>query len=102
MTPEMRRAKLAKLIELEGFGDENALFAAAMSDTVCPAFLNLNIALSCSAYSPSCGCAHCTVTLMRPDAGCGGLSIQAIPHFGFGEVHFHHEAACKGRKQSFG
>jgi len=37
MSPEMRRAKLAKLCEIEGFDDENELFAAALSDTVCPA-----------------------------------------------------------------
>jgi len=37
MSPEMRQAKLAKLIEIEGFEDENALFAAAMTDGVCPA-----------------------------------------------------------------
>ena len=37
MSPEMRRVKLAKLIEIEGYEDENALFAAAMSDSVCPA-----------------------------------------------------------------
>ena len=35
MSPEMRRAKLAKLVEIEGFDDENALFAAAISDSVC-------------------------------------------------------------------
>ena len=34
MTPEMRRTKLAKLIELEGFEDENALFAASRSNAV--------------------------------------------------------------------
>ena len=28
MSPEMRRAKLAKLIEIEGFDNETALFAA--------------------------------------------------------------------------
>ena len=33
MSPEMRRAKLAKLVELEGFEDENGLFAAAISIT---------------------------------------------------------------------
>jgi hypothetical protein len=37
LSEEERASKLAKLIELEGFEDENALFAAAMSDTVCPA-----------------------------------------------------------------
>jgi hypothetical protein len=33
----VRAAKLAKLVELEGFEDENELFAAAMSDSVSPA-----------------------------------------------------------------
>ena len=37
MSPEMRRAKLAKLVEVEGFDDESELFAAAISDSVCPA-----------------------------------------------------------------
>ena len=37
MTPQMRKAKLDKLVELDGFEDENALFAAAISDSVCPA-----------------------------------------------------------------
>ena len=37
MNAEMRAAKLAKLIELEGFEDDQALFAAAISDSVCPA-----------------------------------------------------------------
>jgi hypothetical protein len=33
MSPDMRRAKLAKLIEVEGLEDEQALFAAAISDS---------------------------------------------------------------------
>ena len=37
MTPEMQKAKLAKLIEVEGFVDDNELFAVPMSDSVCPA-----------------------------------------------------------------
>jgi hypothetical protein len=37
MSPEMRRAKLRKLIEIEGCGDETELFAAAIADSVCPA-----------------------------------------------------------------
>src|SRR5689334_20716029 len=37
MTPEQRRAKLKKLREIEGFEGENALFAAAISSSVCPA-----------------------------------------------------------------
>jgi hypothetical protein len=40
-------AKLAKLVELEGFEDENELFAAAMSDSVCPA-------ICCNPDNPDC------------------------------------------------
>ena len=47
MSPEMRRAKLAKLIEIEGFDDEDALFAAAISDSVCPA-------ICCNPDNPDC------------------------------------------------
>ena len=47
MSPVMRKAKLAKLIELEGFEDENELFAAAMSDSVCPA-------ICCNPDAPDC------------------------------------------------
>ncbi len=34
LSEDMRRAKLAKLVELEGFEDETALFAAAVADSV--------------------------------------------------------------------
>jgi hypothetical protein len=37
MSPEMRRIKLAKLCEIEGVEDDQALFAAAIADSVCPA-----------------------------------------------------------------
>src|SRR5579862_6913228 len=47
MTLEMRRAKLAKLVELEGFEDANELFAAAVSDSVCPA-------ICCNLDNPDC------------------------------------------------
>ena len=47
MNPEMRRTKLAKLCEIEGFADENELFAAAISDSVCPA-------ICCNPESPGC------------------------------------------------
>ena len=47
MTPEMRRAKLSKLLEFEGFEDENDLFAAAISDSVCPA-------ICCNPDNPDC------------------------------------------------
>src|SRR2546425_13315788 len=42
-----RAAKLAKLVKLEGFEDENALFASAISDSVCPA-------ICCNPDNPSC------------------------------------------------
>ena len=47
MSPEMQRAKLAKLIDTEGFTDENALFAASMSDSVSPA-------ICCNLENPDC------------------------------------------------
>jgi hypothetical protein len=47
MSPEMRRAKLAKLIEIEGFADQDALFAAVISDSVCPA-------ICCNPNNPNC------------------------------------------------
>ena len=47
MTPEMRRAKLAKLREIEGFEDDNDFFAAAISDSVCPA-------ICCNPDNPEC------------------------------------------------
>jgi hypothetical protein len=37
LSDKERAAKLRRLCEIEGFADETALFAAAMSDTVCPA-----------------------------------------------------------------
>ena len=47
MSPQMMRAKLASLIEIEGFDDADALFAAAMTDTVCPA-------ICCNPDDPDC------------------------------------------------
>ena len=47
MTPEMRKAKLARLVELEGFENETALFAAAVTDSVCPA-------ICCNPDNPAC------------------------------------------------
>ena len=47
MSPALRRAKLAKLCEIEGFVDENELFAAAISDSVCPA-------ICCNPDNPNC------------------------------------------------
>ncbi|MGE3279569.1 MAG: hypothetical protein AB7H90_05285 [Alphaproteobacteria bacterium] len=47
MTPDMRKAKLAKLVEIEGFDDETALFASAISDSMCPA-------ICCNPDNPDC------------------------------------------------
>ena len=47
MTPEMRRAKLAKLCEIEGFEDKTDLFEAAVGDSVCPA-------ICCNPEKPEC------------------------------------------------
>lgn len=47
MTRDMRQAKLAKLVELEGFDSETALFAAAVTDSVCPA-------ICCNPENPEC------------------------------------------------
>jgi hypothetical protein len=47
MSPAMRRVKLDKLVELEGFENENALFAAAIAESVCPA-------ICCNQDNPDC------------------------------------------------
>ena len=47
MSPEMRRTKLAKLRVIEGFEGEIDLFAAAISDSVCPA-------ICCNPDNPDC------------------------------------------------
>ncbi len=47
MSPEMRHAKLKQLCESEGFKDENDLFAAVVSDSVCPA-------ICCNPVNPEC------------------------------------------------
>ncbi len=47
MIPEMRRARLTKLRKIEGFEDENDLFATAISDSVCPA-------ICCNPDNPEC------------------------------------------------
>ena len=47
MSPDMRRAKLAKLCEIEGFDDETAMFAAAVSDSASPA-------ICCNPDEPDC------------------------------------------------
>ena len=48
LSREMRAAKLAKLVELEGFENETALFEAAIADSVCPA-------ICCNPDKPDCG-----------------------------------------------
>jgi hypothetical protein len=47
LSREMRAGKLAKLIELEGFENETALFEAAIADSVCPA-------ICCNPDNPDC------------------------------------------------
>jgi len=65
----MRAAKLAKLIEIEGFEDENALYSASMSDSVCPA-------ICCNPDNPACD----YTAEMEPDQDrgwCGARSASA-------------------------
>ena len=47
MSPEMRRAKLKALCEIEGFEDEADLFAAAMTNSV-------SAAICCNPDNPDC------------------------------------------------
>jgi histidinol-phosphate/aromatic aminotransferase/cobyric acid decarboxylase-like protein len=47
LSKEQRTAKLAKLVEVEGFESEDELFAAAVSDSVCPA-------ICCNPANPDC------------------------------------------------
>ena len=47
MTSEMRRAKLKKLCDIEGFEDAAELFAATISDSVSPA-------ICCNPDNPDC------------------------------------------------
>ncbi len=60
LSEEMRRAKLAKLVEVEGFEDDAALFAASISDSVCPA-------ICCNPDNPDCD----YTTEMEPDQDRG-------------------------------
>jgi hypothetical protein len=46
MTPERRQAKLRKLCEIEGYDDEQELFAV-VADSVCPA-------ICCNPDQPDC------------------------------------------------
>lgn len=47
LSREERASKLAKLVELEGFESEDALFAAAVAESVCPA-------ICCNPANPDC------------------------------------------------
>ena len=47
LSTEQRAARLAKLIELEGFDSEEALFETAISDSVC-------LAICCNPDNPDC------------------------------------------------
>ena len=60
MSPEMRRGKLRKLCEIEGFEDETELFAAAIADSVSPA-------ICCNPDQPDCDYS----TEMEPDQDRG-------------------------------
>jgi hypothetical protein len=64
MKPSMRGAKLSKLCEIEGFEDENSLFAAAMTDSVCPA-------ICCNPDNPECD----YTTEMEPDQDRGWCEV---------------------------
>ena len=78
MSPELRRAKLKKLCDIEGFADENDLFAAAISDSVRPA-------ICCNPENPECD----YTAEMEPDQDrgwceeCGANTmIAALVHGG--------------------
>jgi len=60
LSEEGRRAKLAKLLEIDGFPDETALFEAAISDSVCPA-------ICCDPERPECE----YTAEMEPDQDAG-------------------------------
>ena len=60
LSDDIRRAKLAKLIEIQGFADEAALFDAAVSDSVCPA-------ICCNSDRPNCDYSD----EMEPDQDAG-------------------------------
>jgi hypothetical protein len=64
MTAEMRKAKLDKLIEIEGFEDETALLAASIPDSVCPA-------ICCNPDNPCCD----YTAEMEPDQDKGWCEV---------------------------
>lgn len=64
LSREQRAAKLAKLVELEGFDDEDALFTAAIGDSVCPA-------ICCNPDNPDCD----YTAEMEPDQDRGWCEV---------------------------
>jgi hypothetical protein len=64
LSREMRAAKLAKLVELEGFESETALFEAAIADSVCPA-------ICCNPDKPDCD----YTAEMEPDQAYGWCEV---------------------------
>jgi len=64
LSEDMRRTKLAKLIEIAGFDDEADLFAAAISDGVCPA-------ICCNRDNPECD----YTAEMEPDQDRGWCEV---------------------------
>ena len=64
LSEEMRRAKLAKLVEIEGFDDADTLFGPAVSDSVCPA-------ICCNPENPECD----YTAEMEPDQDAGWCEV---------------------------
>ena len=60
LSEEVRRAKLQRLAEIEGFENADGLFDAAVSDSVCPA-------ICCNPDSPDCD----YTAEMEPDQDAG-------------------------------
>lgn len=79
LSQEARAAKLAKLVELEGFASADELFAAAISDSVCEA-------ICCNPDKPECS----YTAEMEPDQDRGwceecerGTLVSALVLGGF-------------------
>jgi hypothetical protein len=64
LSEDMRRAKLAKLVEIEGFESEDDLFFAATNDSVCPA-------ICCNPENPECD----YTAEMEPDQDRGWCEV---------------------------
>jgi hypothetical protein len=64
LSDKQSAAKLRRLCEIEGFDDETALFAAAMSDSVCPA-------ICCNSDNPDCD----YTAEMEPDQDRGWCEV---------------------------